>query len=129
MVELTNQERSAAGCSVMLAANDLLHQAAAGHSVDMIARDFFSHTNPDGQGPVDRLDAVGYNWSRWGENIAAGYATPEAVVSGWMASPGHRANILDCTFTEIGVGYAYAADDPGNVRYHHYWTQVLARPG
>ena len=63
-----------------------------------------------------------------GENIAAGYASPEAVMSGWMNSSGHRANILNCNFTEIGVGYAYAANDPGTIQYRHYWTQVLAKP-
>jgi uncharacterized protein YkwD len=112
----------------MLTMNDKLHQAASSHSADMIARDFFDHTNPDGQGLSERLAEVGYNWWTWGENIAAGYASPEAVMSGWMNSSGHRANILNCNFTEIGVGYAYAANDPGTVQYHHYWTQVLAKP-
>ena len=128
VVELTNQERANNGCSVMLAMNDKLHQAASSHSADMIARDFFSHTNPDGQGLSERLAEVGYNWWTWGENIAAGYASPEAVMSGWMNSPGHRANILNCNYTEIGVGYAYVANDPGTVQYRHYWTQVFAKP-
>lgn len=46
----------------------------------------------------------------------------------WMNSTGHRNNILNCEFTEIGVGYAYAANDPGTYWYHHYWTQVFAKP-
>ena len=128
VVELTNQERGYNGCSVILAMNDKLRLAAYGHSADMIARDFFSHTNPDGEGPSQRLAEVGYDWSAWGENIAAGYTSPEEVVAGWMGSSGHRANILNCNYTEIGVGYAYAADDPGAEPYHHYWTQVFARP-
>ena len=128
VVELTNQERAANGCSVMLAANDKLHQAADGHSADMLGRDFFSHTNPDGEGPGERLAEVGYDWVWYGENIAAGYASPEGVVAGWMGSSGHRANILNCNFTGIGVGHAYDAGDPGTLRYQHYWTQVFARP-
>ena len=68
VVELTNQEHANNGCSVMLAMNDKLHQAASSHSADMIARDFFSHTNPDGQGPSERLAEVGYNWWTWGEH-------------------------------------------------------------
>jgi uncharacterized protein YkwD len=128
VVELTNQQRANNGCSVMLTMNDKLHTAAYNHSADMIARDFFSHTNPDGKNPGARLNDVGYSWSGYGENIAAGYSSPESVVDGWMNSSGHRANILNCNFTEIGVGYAYAASDPGSVSYHHYWTQVFAKP-
>ncbi len=128
VVELTNQERAANGCAVALVMNDKLHQAAHDHNADMIARDFFSHTNPDGEGPAERLAEVGYNWSWLGENIAAGYPSSEAVMAGWMGSAGHRANILNCNFTEIGVGYVYAADDPGTEQWHHYWTQVFARP-
>jgi len=128
VVELANQERTANGCGVMLALNDKLHQAAYDHSADMVARDFFSHTNPDGEGPSERLAEVGYVWSWWGENIAAGYVSPEDVMAGWMGSDGHRANILNCNFTEIGVGYVYSASDGGEAPYHHYWTQVFGRP-
>jgi uncharacterized protein YkwD len=55
-------------------------------------------------------------------------STPEAVVAGWMNSPGHRANILKPELKEIGVGYYFLADDTGKVNYHHYWTQVFATP-
>src|SRR5919109_1185606 len=70
-------------------------------------------------GPAHDRDAVaGYTgWSAIGENIAAGYPTPEAVVAGWMSSPGHRANILSPNFTEIGIGLAQGG------KYGSYWTQ------
>jgi len=128
VVELANQQRAANGCAVALAMNDKLHKAAYDHSADMLARDFFSHTNPDGEGPGERLAEVGYVWSWWGENIAAGYPSPEDVMAGWMGSEGHRANILNCNFTEIGVGYVYSASDGGTLRYYHYWTQDFGRP-
>lgn len=60
-----------------------------------------------------------------GENIAAGYSTPEAVVEGWKNSSGHRANLLNPNFTELGVGYYYLANDTGSVNYNRYWTQVF----
>jgi uncharacterized protein YkwD len=83
----------------------------------MAARGFFSHVNPDGEGPGERTAEQGYpQWS--GENIAMGYPTPEAVVSGWMESEGHRANILNCDSVAIGVG---AADSESGI----YWTQVF----
>jgi serine protease len=128
VLALANQERANDGCGVALAANDLLQQAADLHSADMVARDFFSHTNPDGKDPGDRLDDIGYIWWSWGENIAAGYSTPAAVMAGWMASSGHRANILNCDFTEIGIGHVYDAGDSGDEIWYHYWTMVLATP-
>lgn len=127
IVNLTNQERLRAGCAP-LTVNVQLTQAAQGHSQDMALRDFFSHTGSNGSSPADRINATGYRWSRWGENIAAGYSTPAAAMNAWMNSSGHRANILNCNFTEIGVGYYYLANDRGSVNYRHYWTQVFARP-
>ncbi|UBF24763.1 CAP domain-containing protein [Kovacikia minuta CCNUW1] len=58
-----------------------------------------------------------------GENIAAGYSTPEQVVQGWINSPGHRANLLNPSYTELGIGYYYLANDTGSVNYKSYWTQ------
>lgn len=106
-----------------------LVNAAMEHSADMATNDFFSHTGSDDSEPWDRMVAAGYSYSWAGENIAAGYQTPEAVVGGWMNSPDHRANILNCAFTETGVGYIYLAEDQGQVNYRHYWTHVFAAPG
>ncbi len=112
---LTNAERTAAGCGE-LRMDEHLRTAARGHSADMALHDYFSHTGRDGSSPSDRARAAGYDGGV-GENIAMGYRTPEDVVSGWMNSDGHRANILNCSYAAIGVGLAY--DDRGRP----YWTQ------
>ncbi|MBV2354074.1 sigma-70 family RNA polymerase sigma factor [Streptomyces sp. J2-1] len=103
VVALVNKERSKAGCGPV-AENADLDQAARGHSDDMAARNFFEHSNPDGADPGKRITAAGYRWSTYGENIAKGQPTPASVMDSWMNSPGHRANILNCSFKEIGVG-------------------------
>ncbi|MGW6905081.1 sigma-70 family RNA polymerase sigma factor [Streptomyces sp. NPDC054940] len=117
VVALVNKERSAAGCGP-LAEDTLLNKAALGHSEDMAARDFFDHTNPDGEDPGQRITAAGYRWSTYGENIAMGQQTPEAVMESWMNSPGHRANILNCSFKDIGVGIHKGSGGP-------WWTQAF----
>jgi uncharacterized protein YkwD len=127
VVDLVNQERAKVGCAP-LAMNTALNNAALGHSEDMARNDFFDHTGSDDSSPWERMTRAGYLWSLAGENIAAGYASPEDVVSGWMGSAGHRANILDCSFRDIGVGYVYLANDTGQVNYHHYWTQDFGAP-
>ncbi|MCX2181484.1 CAP domain-containing protein, partial [Streptomyces sp. SKN60] len=116
VIDLTNAERAKAGCGPVTA-NSLLTRAAQGHSDDMAARNFFDHTNPDGADPGDRVTATGYRWSTYGENIAKGQRTPAEVMDAWMNSPGHRANILNCSFKEIGIGI-HDAGGP-------YWTQVF----
>ncbi|MEU6005467.1 CAP domain-containing protein [Streptomyces sp. NPDC047453] len=113
VVELVNAERSKAGCSA-LTVNAKLTKAAQAHSEDMAAHRNMSHTGSDGSNPGDRITRAGYSWQSYGENVAYGYATPEQVMAGWMSSSGHKANILNCSFKEIGVGLA----QPGN-----YWTQ------
>ncbi|MBN1249148.1 MAG: CAP domain-containing protein [Anaerolineae bacterium] len=127
VVILTNAERAKAGCPA-LAISPQLTQAAQDHSTDMAINDYFSHYSLDGRTPWDRIRATGYSYARAAENIAAGYNSPASVVAGWMNSDGHRANILNCALTEIGVGYTYLSPDIGSVNYHHYWTQVFATP-
>ncbi|MER6130341.1 CAP domain-containing protein [Streptomyces sp. NPDC001795] len=113
IVQLVNAERSKVGCSA-LTLNATLTKAAQAHSQDMAAHQNMSHTGSDGSSPGDRITRAGYTWSTYGENIAYGYATPEQVMAAWMSSPGHKANILNCSFKEIGVGLAQPND---------YWTQ------
>ncbi|AJC60641.1 CAP domain-containing protein [Streptomyces sp. 769] len=113
VLELVNKERGKAGCSP-LALNTKLTKAAQAHSKDMADHHTMSHTGSDGSDPGARLAKAGYHWNSYGENVAYGYATPESVMAGWMSSPGHKRNILDCSFKEIGVGLA----QPDN-----YWTQ------
>ncbi|MFF5470894.1 sigma-70 family RNA polymerase sigma factor [Streptomyces achromogenes] len=115
VVALVNKERAAAGCGPVTE-DPLLERAAQGHSDDMAARGFFDHTNPDGAGPGERVTAAGYRWSTYGENIARGQQTPQAVMDSWMHSPGHRANILNCSFKDIGVGVHHGTGGP-------WWTQ------
>jgi uncharacterized protein YkwD len=127
ILALVNAERAAAGCSA-LTLNSKLTQAAYLHAQDMLQNDFFSHTGSNGSSVGTRVTAQGYTWRRVGENIAAGYNSPESVMEGWMTSDGHRANILNCNYTELGVGYIYDANDGGSVDYNHYWVQVFATP-
>lgn len=124
VLALTNQFRSQNGVAP-LTLNIELNATALGHSQDMALQDYFSHTGKDGSAPWDRAKEVGYETRTMGENIAAGYSTPEAVVEGWKNSSGHRANLLNPNFTELGVGYYYLANDTGSVNYNRYWTQVF----
>ena len=124
VLKLTNAERTQAGLQP-LKLNSPLINAAQDHSDDMAEDDFFSHTGVDGSSVGDRVQESGYQYSTVGENIAAGQRTAAEVVEAWMNSPGHRANILNPDFTEIGVGYAFLETDTGSVNYNHYWTQVF----
>ncbi|MFC4560886.1 CAP domain-containing protein [Nocardiopsis mangrovi] len=102
VVSLTNAEREEAGCGPVRVDDDLT-LASQRHSEDMAERDYMAHDTPEGIGPAERALEAGYRaWS--GENVAAGYTSAEAVMEGWMNSPGHRANILNCDNTAIGVG-------------------------
>ncbi len=123
VLRLTNVERASAGCTP-LAWDSRLAAAASGHSTDMASHDYFSHTSRDGRGVADRVTGSGYAWSRVAENIAAGQPSPRAVVAAWMASDGHRANILDCRLTDLGVGVARSAAS-GNTPY---WAQDFGTP-
>ena len=92
---------------------------AQAYSDYMANANFFSHTAPDGSTLVGRAEAAGYaTWSFLAENLAGGQPTPEKVVTAWMNSPGHRANILSAEATEVGVGHAYK---PGT-RFGNYWA-------
>lgn len=113
VVALVNKERAKAGCSA-LTVNEKLTAAALNHSKDMAAHSNMSHTGSDGSDPGQRITRAGYAWMTYGENVAYGYSTPEQVMTGWMNSPGHRENILNCAFKEIGVGLAQP---------NSYWTQ------
>jgi uncharacterized protein YkwD len=121
---LTNAARIAAGCSP-LTLNAKLTAAAQGHALDMVQNDFFAHVGSDGATVGTRMTRQGYVWSRAGENIAAGYTDAQSVMDGWMNSSGHRANILNCAYRELGVGYVYEPTDGGSQRWRYYWVQVF----
>jgi len=104
LVDLVNDHRSGEGCDPLT-----WHAGAAAvataHSTDMRDRDFFSHTNPDGESPFDRMDAAGVEWNGMaGENIAYGTGSGSQAFNMWINSAGHRANIEKWSFTHHGVG-------------------------
>lgn len=115
VVRLVNVERARNGLSA-LTENWELSRVARYKSKDMHDRGYFSHTSPTYGSPFDMMKNFGISYRTAGENIAKGYRTPQEVVNGWMNSEGHRANILNASFKQIGVGY-YA---DGN-----YWTQMF----
>ncbi|MFJ2441757.1 CAP domain-containing protein [Streptomyces sp. NPDC087658] len=114
VLALVNKERAKVGCAAVRA-DASLDALAQSYSDDMAARGFFDHTDPDGQTPWDRADKAGVK-DLGGENIARGQSTPEAVMESWMNSEGHRANILNCDFTRLGVGVNKSSGGP-------WWTQ------
>ena len=124
VLKLTNAFRAQNGVAP-LKLNDELNAAAQGHSQDMALQDFFSHTGKDGSQPWDRAKEIGYQARTMGENIAAGQRTAEAVVEGWKNSSGHRRNMLNPNYTELGVGYYFLENDTGRVNYNRYWTQLF----
>jgi uncharacterized protein YkwD len=116
VLALVNIQRAAAGCGA-LAGDAALADLARAHSADMRDRNFFSHTNPEGLDPFQRAARAGL--VARAENIAYGQPDPAAVMDAWMNSPGHRANILDCSLTRLGVGMAAGPGGP-------WWTQDFA---
>ncbi|WP_299952346.1 CAP domain-containing protein [uncultured Modestobacter sp.] len=116
VLALVNTERAAAGCAPV-SADDGLAAVARAHSTDMRDRDFFAHVNPDGVDPFARAEAAGVDYAR-AENIASGQPDAAAVMAAWMASTGHRENILNCDLRTLGVGVATGSGGP-------WWTQLF----
>lgn len=102
IANLTNSERSKAG-KAMLSWNGALASSANAKASHMCKYDYWAHTAPDGTTPWSFISAAGYNYVAVAENLAMGFNNDSAVVSGWMASPGHKANILNNAFHDIGV--------------------------
>jgi uncharacterized protein YkwD len=134
VLEETNKRRAAgADCRTKgkfgpagpLVMQSQLQWAARKHSKDMATNNYFSHTNLAGKSPFDRMRAEGYKGGTMGENIAAGNSTAAATVTQWMNSDGHCANIMNKTYTQLGVGYWYNASST----YRHYWTQNFGAGG
>ena len=139
VIERINQERLDNGNLPPYKRVAELDVSSQTHSYNMADRDFFMHCDPDtGERHKDRMTAAGYDWDAAGENIAAGYWSPEFVMSAWMNSTPHRNAILSTTFREVGAGYYYQWNDASNVRkasnggctpdsynngaYYDYWT-------
>jgi len=113
VVELTNKERAKYGLAPLQVDYEL-SRVAHEKSRDMAINNYFDHNSPVYGSPFDMIKAYGINYRAAGENIAKGQRSPEEVVNAWMNSEGHRANILNGSFTHIGVGYV----EQGN-----HWTQ------
>jgi uncharacterized protein YkwD len=137
VLELTNQRRAAGatcGGKSMPPVGPLVRQqqltnSARAHAKDMGDRNYFAHESQDGRSPFDRMQAAGFSGLTMAENISAGQSTPAKVVDGWMKSPGHCANIMNGSLTQLGVGYYLAS---GSSKYQHYWVQNFgsgASPG
>lgn len=119
VLKLTNAERAKAGCP-KLKMNDALTRAAQRHSRDMARHNYVGHVGSDGSTMVTRAQAAGYTgFSALAENVAAGQKSASAVVKSWMKSPGHRANILNCSLKHLGVGYVKKS----GTQHGTYWTQ------
>lgn len=117
VVNLVNQERANYGLSALEIDFDLTNIARL-KSQDMANLNYFSHTSPTYGSPFDMLSKFNINYRSAGENIAKGQKTAEEVVNAWMNSEGHRANILNSSYTHIGVGYVLSGNTP-------YWTQMF----
>jgi uncharacterized protein YkwD len=116
VVALVNEEREEAGCDPVTV-DRRLTTAAREHSQDQAEMGEMTHTGSDGSRVGDRITRTGYEWRKVGENVASGTTSAERAMQLWMNSDAHRANILNCSFAEIGVGYADG-----------YWTQDFATP-
>ena len=131
VVELVNAARSNGrkcgserfGVAPSLNVSQKLNKAAEGHARDMARKKYFEHRGSDGSQPKDRVIRAGYQPRLTGENIAYGPESAEEVVAGWLASPGHCANIMDSRFQSIGIGLAI-----GRKRGEIYWVQNFGAP-
>lgn len=118
-IQWTNTNRNDNGLTT-LKENSKLDEAANQKAQDMFAKQYFEHISPDGKGPQDLADAVGYSYLSIGENLALGnFASDKDLLDAWMASPGHRANILNKGFTDIGVAVV-----PGRFEGKDTWIAV-----
>lgn len=118
VLNLVNEQRANYGLPALKYSTQL-EAVAYSHSKDMAQNNYFSHTNLSGQSPFDRMRLAGISYRSAAENIAAGQRTPQEVVNAWMNSSGHRANILNSSVTEMGVGI-YSGGS-----YGVYWTQLF----
>lgn len=125
MLARVNAARKRAGLDPVRG-NARLDRAAQGHAEDMLARGFFAHESPAGTTVRERSTAAGYVWRTVGENIAFGQTSVSEVVETWLESPGHRKNILNRDFTELGIGLALGRGKDG--KYQVYWVQNFGDP-
>jgi uncharacterized protein YkwD len=126
ILRLTNIERAANGGLAPLVRDNHLEMVMQAHCREMALRGYFNHNTPEGLNPFQRLDAINPPfYTAAGENIAAGQDSPQAVVTGWMNSPGHRANILNPSFRRVGIGVYFHGPDA----FQFYFGQLFGTFG
>lgn len=113
LLQETNTQRSSNSRSA-LSLNNQLSQAAQQKANDMVARNYWSHTSPEGTQPWEVISSVGYKYVTAGENLAYGFDTSAATIAGWMNSPGHKANVLNVDYKEVGFGIANSPNYQGD---------------
>ncbi|MFI0712890.1 CAP domain-containing protein [Streptomyces inhibens] len=118
IVDLVNAQRAQHGCGP-LTVDPHLQAAAQAHSDDMAARNYYEHNTPEGVDPGTRMTNAGFRWNSWAENIFKSPKDPATAMDGWMKSPGHRDNILNCSYKSTGVGVNLSSNGP-------WWTQDFA---
>jgi uncharacterized protein YkwD len=123
LIVLINAQRGRSGLAPLALQSQLKFLARA-HCADMACSGSVSHAGPTGPSTRERVAAQGYRFQAVGENIGAGYDTPQQVLHGWMNSVNHRKAILNPSFKEIGTGYAF---HPGS-QYRNYWTAIFGNP-
>lgn len=116
---------NASQCSGSTSQHRALNIAAQKHNDNMVRFNFFSHTGLDGSTPTTRVKAEGLDVGA-GENIAAGVSSAEGTFEQWWNSSGHRANMENCNYTHVGIGYTARDAINANASYSHYWTNVFA---
>lgn len=121
VLNLVNKERAKVGVQP-LTLSEKLTSIANTKAKDMADKNYFSHTSPTYGSPFDMLKQFGVSYSYAGENIAAGQKTPEEVMNSWMNSSGHKANILNKNYTQLGVGYVKGG------QYGTEWVQLFIKP-
>ena len=130
LLAVTNQVRADNGVS-SLQFSYRLGQAAQGHAEDMAEQNYFAHHSPDNSSTIaSRIEAAGYKFSLAAENLAAGYDSATDVVTAWLNSPGHRENLLNPNYTDVGFGLFFDSD-PGvapQATFENYWVQDFGRP-
>ncbi|MFD9903132.1 CAP domain-containing protein [Streptomyces sp. NPDC059063] len=118
LLVLVNAERKKAGCEP-LRLDRRVRAAARAHARDMAARNYYDHVSPEGEHADARMRKAGYRTGAWAENIHKGPKGPKTAMRDWMRSPGHRANILNCTYKDFGAGVSLKANGP-------WWVQNFA---
>ena len=121
VLKLVNSERQKAGLKPLTLSTKLTSIANT-KAQDMADKNYFSHQSPTYGSPFDMLHTFGVSYSSAGENIAAGQKTSEQVMNDWMHSSGHRANILNKDYTQLGVGYTIGG------QYGTEWVQLFIKP-